>query len=265
MMNHPMRPKCDWMRLAGRLMLPALALAHGIALPGSTAAERETASVSFTVTNSLPFARPGEPLRCGVPLPRGFAKSVDELTILGPNGTPAPVQMQVTGTYLDGTPRWVLLDWQPNLPAARQIAYQLQKGPRAPIGHQLRFRLENGMAEVDTGVARFRVNTERFRLLDSAVVAGQEFLDPKRDGGVGLQEEKGAWGICGSMTTGAKFEDAGPLTVVLAVRGDLLRKPGEPLASFVCRMHFYAGKSEVRVFQTAGRELPEAIPWNTSG
>lgn len=248
--------------LTRHLQLLALALALTIGWSRSVAAESSTRSISFTVTNSLPFARPDEPLRCGLPLPRGFAKSVDELTLLGPDGMPVPVQLQVTSTYADQTPRWVLMDLQPSLPAVGQIAYRLQKGPRALMAHQLRFRLENGMAEVDTGIARFRVNTERFRLLDSAVVAGQELLDLNRDGGVGLQEEKEAWRICGSRTTSAEFEDAGPMTVVLAVRGDLLRKSEEPLASFVCRMHFYAGKSEVRVFYTLRNPAAQQHPGN---
>ena len=47
-----------------------------------------------------------------------------------------------------------------------------------------------------------------------------------------------------------------------AVRGQI--RPGEelPLANYVCRMHFYAGKSEVRVFYTLHNPAAHQHPGN---
>ena len=239
-----------------------LTLALCLCLPGALGAQAGLEPLSFTVTNVLPFERPGEPLRCGLPLPRGFANRAAELTVIGPDDNPVPAQLLVTGTYADQTPRWVLVDFQPHLRASGGATYRLQKGSRAPIPQGLSYRLENGIATIETGAAQFQVNTRRFRLLDSAVVEGKELLDGKRDGGIRVREGEGAWRFCGSAITGAEFEDAGSLAVTLVVRGDLLRESGETFASFVCRLHFYAGKSEVRLFYTLRNPAAHHHPGN---
>ena len=61
----------------------------------------------------------------------------------------------------------------------------------------------------------------------------------------------------------AAFEDAGPRRVGLVVRGEIgPRQGGLPLARFVCRMYFYAGKSEVRVFFTLHNPAAQHHPGN---
>lgn len=238
----------------------ALAL---VTLPVAPSAAQPTlASISFTVTNSLPFERVTEPLRCGFPLPRGFCGSAGELTVVGGDGKPMPVQLQVTSAYADQTPRWVLLDFQPNLPAGGRAVYRLQKGLRAPITTPLDYRLDRGTASIDTGAAQFRVNTRRFRLLDSVVVDGKELLAPESEGGIRVEEAGRTARFCESTVTSAGFEDGGPLTAVLAVRGDLLRENGEVFASYVCRLQFYAGKSEVRAFYTLRNPAAHQHPGN---
>jgi hypothetical protein len=231
-------------------------------------AEREdmvkemTTEIELTLTNELPFEREAEPITCGVPLARGFVSRADELTLFGPDGRPVPVQIQITSTYKDNTPRWVLLDFQADVPAGGKAIYRLAKGQRTPVNKKLTFRLEYGRAEIDTGVAQFRIDTSRFRLFDSVTVGGNELLAGDSDSGAILEEEDGSRYSGDLKTTKAEFEDAGPMSVVLAVCGQI--RPGEdlPLADYVCRMHFYAGKSEVRVFYTLHNPAAHRHPGN---
>jgi len=118
------------------------------------------------------------------------------------------------------------------------------------------------VAEIDTGAARFRINTNRFRLFDSVTVGGQELLAGGPDSGAMLEEENGSQHRGDERTTQAELEDAGPLSVVLAVRGQI--RPGEnlPLADYVCRLRFYAGKSEVRAFYTLHNPAAQQHPGN---
>jgi hypothetical protein len=238
-------------------VIPTWLLVIALLTSGSEhVAEREdmvkemTTEIELTLTNELPFEREAEPITCGVPLARGFVSRADELTLFGPDGRPVPVQIQITSTYKDNTPRWVLLDFQADVPAGGKAIYRLAKGQRTPVNKKLTFRLEYGRAEIDTGVAQFRIDTSRFRLFDSVTVGGNELLAGDSDSGAILEEEDGSRYSGDLKTTKAEFEDAGPMSVVLAVCGQI--RPGEdlPLADYVCRMHFYAGKSEVRVFYT---------------
>lgn len=241
-----------------------IGLALSLFLPhtDSLAAQEAGSAIAFTVSNELAFERHAEPLTCGLPLPRGFARSTSELTLLDPDGEVVPVQILPTGTYTDGAPRWVLLDFQASLPASGSATYRLQKGPRTNPIKKLTYYLENGVAGIDTGAAQFRVNTRRFRLLDSVIVESRELLDQRRGGGVQLQEHNRESQFCDSRTTQVEFEDAGPMAVVLAVRGELLRSGGDRLANYICRLRFYAGKSEVRVFYTLHNPAAHQHPGN---
>ncbi|MFC1719490.1 hypothetical protein ACFL6S_37920, partial [Candidatus Poribacteria bacterium] len=206
--------------------------------------------IKLTLTNEMPFERKAEPITCGMPLARGFAQKADELTLLGADGRAVPVQISTTSTYKDDTPRWVLLGFQVDVPAKGEAIYRLVRDRRAPISRKLTFKLEDGVAEIDTGAAQFRIDTSCFRLFDSVIVDGNELLSSGSGSGAILEEEDGSVHGDDLKTTKAEFEDDGPMSVVLAVRGQI--RPGEelPLADYICRMHFYAGKSEVRVFYT---------------
>jgi hypothetical protein len=236
------------------------------------AAAAPLSEIQLTLTNDLPSARSAEPITCGVPLARGFAGKAAELTLLGSDGKPVPVQIAATSTYKDGTPRWVLLSFQAGVPGAGKAVYRLVKGTRLPTSKKLACKLEDGIAEIDTGVAQFRVDTNHFRLLDSVTVGGVKIVDaPAKAGttngqaasGIVLEEENGTAHSADQKTTKAEFEDVGPLSAVLAVRGQV--RPGAklPLAEYVCRMNFFVGKSEVRVFFTLRNPAAHRHPGNT--
>ena len=226
-----------------------------------------TEPITLTLNNPLPIDREAEPVTCGVPLAKGFVASAAKLGLAGPNGAPVPVQVQVTGTYKDRSPRWVLLNFVSDVPAKGRAVYRLTTdGKRARPAAKLTYALANGVATVDTGVAQFRIDTRRFRLFDSVRVGGVELIG-KADGNVGavLEDNKGKRFTGDKVAAKAKFEDAGALRAVLCVRGEIGPRQGShklPLTDYVCRMHFYAGKSEVRVFFTLHNPGAQVHPGN---
>ncbi|MGD8239053.1 MAG: hypothetical protein PVH68_10905 [Armatimonadota bacterium] len=226
------------------------------------AAEAIPTTVGLTVTNGLASERTAEPITCGAPLARGFVRRADELTLLGPDGRAAPVQVLTTSAYKDGTPRWVLLTFGADVPAGGQAVYRLAKGRRAPVRDALTFRLRDRVAEIDTGAAQFRIDTTRFRLFDSVTIGEQELVAADGARGAVLEEQMGAAHGANVQTTHAEFEDAGVMGAVLAVRGEIGPVGDLPLARFVCRMHFYAGRGEVRVFYTLHNPAAHRHPGN---
>jgi len=248
-----------WLIVAAQAVVVVTAMVYPVSV--ASAAQETLNEIKLTFNNELPFERKAEPTTCGVPLVRAFVINDDELTLFDLNGQAVPVQILTTSKYKDGTPRWVLLDFQADVPAKGKTIYRLARGQRAPVNKNLTFKLEGNIAEVDTGIAQFRIDTNRFRLFDSVTVGGQEFL-AGGEGGAVFEEENGSKYKSDQKATKVEFEDAGPMTVVLAVRGQI--RPGRklPLADYVCRMRFYAGKSEVRVFYTLRNPAAHQHPGN---
>jgi len=226
----------------------------------SALAQDQPLGVDLMVANELPFDRVGEPVTCGVPLARGFARSEANLGLRGPDGRPVPVQISTTSTYHDGTPRWVLLRFLADVPAQGKAAYSLVPGRPETPRVSLACALTDGTATIDTGVARFAIDTRRFHLLDSAVVGGKELIAP--GGGAFLERAQGAGTLPGDSVTSARFEEQGPLCAVLCLRGQIGPGAPLPLADWVCRLQFQAGTGEVWVSYTLHNPAAQLHPGN---
>ncbi len=95
---------------------------------------------------------------------------------------------------------------------------------------------------------RFRVDTRRFRLLDSAKIGGSELLADDPGKGVVLEDAEGRKLSAAEVPARGEFEDAGPLRVVLCVRGQFGVEGRR--RRITCAGCTSAGKPEVRVFLT---------------
>lgn len=226
-----------------------LSLILAMVFAGETAGDPGD-GVPFTVANPASSARHGEGLTCGIPLPKGFVRNTDNLALYREDGSLLPAQFQAADTYADGSPRWVLVDFETSLDPGQRVSYRLGRRSSNPaVAAKLTYALEDGVAAIDTGAATFRVDTRRFRLLDSAKIGGSELLADDPGKGVVLEDAEGRKLSAAEVPARAEFEDAGPLRVVLCVRGQFGAEESPP-ADYVCRMHFRAGKAEVRVFLT---------------
>lgn len=219
------------------------------------------AEVGLTVASDQPFARVGEPVTCGVPLVRGFVGGPEELTLLGPADQPVPVQIEVTSTFHDGTPRWVLLRFAADVPAGGRAVYRLTRGQPAALLRPLTCELSDGVARIDTGAARFTIDTRRFRLFDTVEVGGEHMV--ALGGGAFLDPAGGTGAVRAEDVTSAEFEQSGPLAAVLCVRGAICPAAPLPLADYACRFEFRAGSSEARVTYTLHNPAAHAHPGNT--
>jgi len=223
-----------------------------IVMPSGTAGftqQKVPQEVRLTLSNDLTVRRDAEPVTCGVPLARGFVSKAEQLSLIRSDGSHVPCQVLVTNRYKDGSPRWVLLDFQADLPPSATVAYSLLHKRPQSVTTSLSYKKAGDYAEIDTGAARFRINIKEFSLFNSVKVGEVELTD-KVGGGAfleahGSSQLHGAYGV-----TKAEFEDAGPLRLVLAVHGQIRNSQNNPLANYICRMHFYSGKSEVRTFFT---------------
>jgi hypothetical protein len=199
--------------------------------------------VPLIVTNPSALPRQAEPVTSGLPLPRQLGLTdVTKLRLLDPDGTPVPAQFTPLarwgGAPDDGSAaiRWLLLDFQANVPAGGTTTYRLRGtgGPAPPLP-TLNVTDGADAVTIDTGVAVFSVS--------------------KRDGGLtapglsapmfGRIRESGGGEYTAGGPVEVSVELSGPLRASVKVKGS----HGGGL-DYTSRFWFYAGQPGVRLFHT---------------
>ncbi|MFW5867589.1 MAG: hypothetical protein ACOCX2_07210, partial [Armatimonadota bacterium] len=180
------------------------------------AALSAAATVPITVQNPTGVALEAEPVTTGVPFPEGVLASGENVRLLDEAGAELPLQVTVTGEYPDGSARWLLLDFQADLPADGTT-------PTLEFGEGVeREAVENPMS-VDTSA------------LGSSL---PYFVDDTGDE------------FSADIADEAEVELAGPLRSVVTARGWYADDAGDEKCQAIVRMHVYRGKPWVRVFYT---------------
>jgi hypothetical protein len=209
--------------------------------------------VELTVQNSNTADWNGLPVTSGVPLLRGQVADVSQLALVDAGGNPVPVQFLPLMTYTDGTPRWVLVDFQPTVPQGQSRTYRIVQGTAAAHPTPLQITDNGSTITVNTGPAVFVVNKSGFNLFDSVTVGGAAVVSSSTASGLNVTRasDSSLWRSNFGPAT-VTVEDAGPLHAVVKIVGDHRRYAGDSthLLEYTVRIHFYAGQSFVRVFHT---------------
>ena len=211
------------------------------------------------------FARRGELVTSGVPLPRDFGNDLSRLGVLSPAGTAVPSQFETLATWPDGAPRWVLVHFLADCAPHGAARYLLtDRGTASATPLPLSVAEDSTGVTIATGVLRCRLSREYFDLFeevyldhnrDGAFSAEEKISTPESGPGIFALDAEGRrlasrWGKVTSFTV----EEDGPLRATVAVRGALYEEEyyrrGEPLVDYTARLHFQAGSGLVRVFFT---------------
>ncbi|MEA3401811.1 MAG: hypothetical protein U9R79_11275 [Armatimonadota bacterium] len=201
------------------------------------------------------------PVTSGLPFPPGALGSAEHVRVLDPDGREVPAQVEVVTRWPDGSVKWVLLDFQADVPDSGQARYALEFGRRvrrAAVEQGLTIDESDEAIAVGTGTLRVRLGREDFALL------GEAWLDRDGDGTYAdderITEAEGA-GIVLTDLDGEEFTSRGapeslevtrrgPLHAVVSARGRHRDGAGQALFRYEVRLHFYAGLPLVHVFHT---------------
>ena len=117
------------------------------------------------------------PVTRGVPMPAGMIRGTEGLAVVDQDGDRVPAQFRVLGRWLDGSVKWVLVDFQAKAGSSGTATYNLtdetvdeEPAPRQPATYNpttyASVHIEESEDElhVDTGVLRFSVDRHRYRL-----------------------------------------------------------------------------------------------------
>ncbi|MBI4023588.1 MAG: hypothetical protein HY360_01315 [Verrucomicrobia bacterium] len=219
------------------------------------------------------------PVTFGVSFPKGARTKIGDLQVVDHRGNAVPCQIVETSRWGDGSLRWVLVDFQPDL--AQQ--YFLAKALPAAARDAIHIAKHNDGLMVTTGPAQFlfrqgRGSFESIRLdlnRDGRFTDNEELVS-KAGGAFYVIDSKGRRGVLQAQKLAVELQ--GPRHSVVRVEGEYRTENGERNAAGIVYFHFYAGLPNVRIshklivteetldlwFRDIGIELPVELGGTTA-
>ncbi|MBN1883740.1 MAG: hypothetical protein JW885_16375 [Deltaproteobacteria bacterium] len=212
--------------------------------------------VTLRVKNTLSVPRAGEPVTSGVPIPESIGlMDAGDVVLLGPDGMPLPLQAVPLARWGGGPDdpnrpiRWLLLDFQADVPTHGISSYRLTTGEAPPApAHAVTVTDAGNTVTIDTGAGTFIVSRE------DGSVSGPGIASPVRPvlaDGNGVRRYPD-----GPVTVDTVM--SGPLRVSIHVSGSF-PDAGEGSVDFTARWWFYAGTTTARLFVTIENNTPSPL------
>lgn len=208
-----------------------------------------------------------EPVRIGVPLPKGLLLEAEGTVLVDEAGRPLPLQARALARWPDQSVKWLLVDTLASVRASERLSVFLcdARSTAATGTEEATARIEEHGAvwQIDTGAAIFEGGGNPSVLLESARLQGTELLDA---GGVSLLLT-GCTGRQYRATAARRWiEERGPVRVVVASEGHFEpEQGGKPGASgppllFKSRLIVSGGTGCVRLEITLHNPQPARHP-----
>jgi len=201
------------------------------------------------------------PLYCGVPIPEGQLRDEAHVRLMDDRGRDVPCQVEVLKRWCPGESiQWLGVHFSGELGAGRNYRMQYGRQVRRSPATGITWRETQDALTVDTGKIKAVLRRGSPRLLDEVC------LDTNADGRFAPEEQMIGHGPQGLSLTddtgvvyrfrpedgqrGLEVELAGPLHLIVRREGDYVSERGETCARQILRLHFYAGRPEVKVMHT---------------
>lgn len=220
--------------------------------PSLKAASVSNERITLTVTESEGVSRFGQPVTSGIPLPQGHLWKSSEVRLSSPTGEEIPLQTTVLSRWPDGSVRWLLLDFQLDLPASEQSEITLEYGhavSRSDLSDMV-IADDSETVTIDTGSLRMTLG-KTAPLIRSVVVDGEHW-DGVSDPELVIRGAEALSIGTARSPYGVMVEEAGPNRVVVRVRGELHDRQGSEALNFAYdfRLHFYRDRAMFRIDPT---------------
>lgn len=194
------------------------------------------------------FDRTAEPVTVSIPFAAGTLTDPAHLIIRDGDVT-LSVQARTLATWSDGSIKWLLIHFQPDLPGNRDktLTFDVDKTLRVsenPKGLEL--TETSAGFHVDTGPLAFLVPNDGFLPLRDVKLNGAPLWDATPFKGFALTYD-GQTVDTASGPVELEIEEAGPLRAVILVKGKHRQANGAPYLDFRGRITAYAGKPYIEV------------------
>jgi hypothetical protein len=180
----------------------------------------------------------GFPVTLGVPLPRG-EKDAAKLAVVDAAGKAVPAQVREQVRWPDGTLRFVLVDFAAVVPAGRTATLRVGGCSLAEPAAAIATRKDGDRLVVETGALRAAFDPAGPFPAVEGLGTPEALLTPESGGPLRV-----------TARGPPELEEAGPLRAVVRTRGAFLEPEGAPFLDFTVRVHFFAGRPDLRLFLT---------------
>jgi hypothetical protein len=223
-------------REAGPLVeRPFVTALRTVELPAGKAGD---VTVPIGIEDGSGIARKQWPVRLGVPFAQGMVAKNARIEVLDPSGKSVPVQASPMATWMDGSVKWMLLDFQADVPADGHVFYTA-KATGASAAESKPLAQMNG---------------------DKPVVAGSP-LAGKPELLLGLFGPQDLWwkdAVSGQTfyfrvqgeESGVVIEENGPNRAVIKATGWYVNEQGQSAALGELRLEHYRGQPFVRLYHS---------------
>jgi YetA-like protein len=215
----------------------------------------DTFAIIFEEKNGI--NRINEPVTLGIPFPKGALFNDTMLALRDESTRFLPLQTHVMERWSDQSCKWVLLDFQATVLAHRKVCYTLEWGLGASSLVAAHIVTVTELAEtirVETNIATFLLDRVNLRPFKQVVVDGIELLEshPSR---LILTDARGqTWE---PRIEKVSVEASGPIRATLFFEGSFRHpRKGGSIAVFFSRIHFFAGRSVVKIEFTIRNPRP---------
>ena len=192
------------------------------------------------------YDRVAEPVTVSIPFGQGKLTDAAQFAIED-DGVLLPSQQRALAHWSDGSVKWLLVHFQPDLPGnlAKTLNFRIASGRAPQPPQQVQVTEEADGLLVDTGSLRFRVPREGFLPVQDVVLA-QSTAWPAPFAGFKMETDSGA-ADSNSGAVELEIDEAGPLRAVILVRGRHLQPDGSEFLELRGRITAYAGKEYIEV------------------
>lgn len=208
--------------------------------------------IPFCLKETYGVERSREPVTIGVPISRGLMQASSHAAIKDPTGSTLPAQITPLALWPDKTYKWILLDCQLSVDAGTEDKYLLVFDQGELDSSQSIVIIDEENWHVNTGPTSFTFNLTPGSALiscyqsDSREIGTFDFILNVNNS----KNEK-----CNLQINSINTELRGPLRSVIKVQG-IYSQGARKLAAFLIRVHFFAGKSFVKIESTLHNQNP---------
>ncbi len=199
--------------------------------------------IPIGVEEAAGLERKGWPVRVGVPFPQGKVKKGTRLIVYSPEGKPVVTQTHLMGTWPDGSVRWVLVEFQADVPANGHVFYQVKPIDGGPDWGVLAAG-QGDAIKIDAGEGGLRMNIPTRG--DGALFG----MCGKDDIWWSTETDRYKFKLVGEEA-GITIEENGPVrAVVKAVGWYFAEGKARPIARGELRAEFFRGQKNWKLHHT---------------
>lgn len=136
-------------------------------------------NIPIIIEETSGISRVNEPVSVGIPLPKGFVYDISKLRLFNSESQTVPLQALALTSWIDKSLKWILLDFQVTLQANRTIHYYIHSQDTTELtnNHPTISIIKNkDSIVVNTGPAKFFLNTKFFKVFEKVEVDGKDLL-----------------------------------------------------------------------------------------